>query len=97
MAQSGHAHTVAPMTSSISDRNGVRPRGSRARSIGDELPELPDGVRAVRLEQVSRELRRLSRARQAAGEATPAALARALGDIERQLAEARKTTARHAR
>ena len=38
-----------------------------------------------------------SRALVAAGEATPAVLARALGDIERQLAEASKTTARHAR
>jgi hypothetical protein len=81
------------MTISISDRTGDERSRSRARSIG----ELRDGVRAVRLEQVSRELRRLSRARQAAGEATPAALARALGDIKRQLAEARKTTARRAR
>jgi hypothetical protein len=84
------------MTISISDRNGDRPSRSRARSIGDELAELRDGVRAVRLEQVSSELRRLWRSRQAAGEATPAALARALGDIERQLAEARKTTAHRA-
>ena len=97
MAQSGQAHTLAPMTISISNRTGDDPSRSRARSIRDELAELRDGVRAVRLEQVSRELRRLSRARQAAGEATPAALARALGDIERQLAEARETTARHAR
>lgn len=93
----GQAHTVAPMTISISDRTGDDRSRSRARSIGDELAELRDGVRAVRLEQVLRELRRLSRARQAADEATPAALARALGDVERQLAEARKTTARHAR
>jgi hypothetical protein len=85
------------MAISISDRTGDRPRRSCARSIGDELAELCEGVRAVRLEQVSRELRRLSRARRAAGEARPAALGRALGDIERQLAEARKTTARRAR
>lgn len=85
------------MTISISDRTGDDRSRSRARSIGDELAELRDGVRAVRLEQVSRELRRLSRARQAPGEATPAALARALDDIQRQLAEARRTTARRAR
>jgi hypothetical protein len=85
------------MTISISDRTADDPDRSRARSIGDEPADLRDGVRAVRLEQVLRELRRLSRASQQAGEATPAALARALGDIERQLAEARKTTTHHAR
>jgi hypothetical protein len=85
------------MTISILDRTRDRASRSCARSIGDDLAELHVSVRAVRLEQVSRELRRLSRARRAAGEARPAALGRALGDIEHQLAEARKTTAHHAR
>jgi hypothetical protein len=85
------------MTTSISNRTTDDPDRSRARSIGDELADLRDGVRAVRLEQVLRELRRLSRASQQAGEDAPAALARALGDIERQMAAARKTTAHHAR
>jgi len=43
------------MTISISDRNGDRPSRSRTRSIGDELAELRDGVRAVRLEQFASE------------------------------------------
>ncbi len=85
------------MTTSISNRTTDDPDRSRARSIGDELADLRDGVRAVWLEQVLRELRRLSRASQQAGEDAPAALARALGDIERQLAAARKTAAHYAR
>ena len=60
--RSGHPHTVALMTISISDCTGDDANRSRARvSLGEELADLRDGVRAVWLEQALRELRRLSR------------------------------------
>jgi len=68
IAHSGQAHAVALMTISISDHTGDnRNRSHTRRSIGDELAELRDGVREARLEQVLRELRRLSNARSGGG------------------------------
>jgi hypothetical protein len=98
MTQNGQPHTVALMTTSVPDRTGRDPnRIPSRRTIGDELADLRDGVRAARLEQVLRELRR--RRAHVGWRAIllrPRSLGR-LGDIERELAEARKTDAHHTR